>query len=146
MARKQQEAASGARSKAVEFYKVPHPPLSRTAKAIGCRIRARRLERKMSQGELGARLGVTFQQIQKYENGKNRIPPGRLTLIANALECGVDQFITETHGTSRAPSKLVQFLATRQGNQLVEAMTRIRSVKVRQGLVDMARCLASVAV
>jgi len=59
---------------------------------IGARIKARRVEMRMSQRELGAYLGVTFQQIQKYENGKDRIPAERLMLIAEALRTDVRYF------------------------------------------------------
>ena len=52
---------------------------------VGQNIKICRLQRKMSQGELGRRIGVTFQQVQKYENGANRIGAGRLTQISRVL-------------------------------------------------------------
>src|SRR4051795_8296778 len=59
---------------------------------IGKRIRARRLERGLSQTELGQRLGVTFQQIQKYEKGANRVGAGRLQRIAEVLDVPITFF------------------------------------------------------
>ena len=53
---------------------------------VGARIRLLRKRRKMSQTELGEAVGVTFQQIQKYENGKNRVGASRLHLVATALD------------------------------------------------------------
>jgi transcriptional regulator with XRE-family HTH domain len=59
---------------------------------IGNRLRQMRIERDMSQQELGEKLGVSFQQIQKYEKGKNRIDAGRLIAIANVFGCHVEEF------------------------------------------------------
>src|SRR5437016_14271832 len=71
---------------------------------IGRRIRALRLERGLSQTELGNLLGVTFQQIQKYEKGANRVAAGRLQRVAEALEVPITFFYAgntgETHEAS----------------------------------------------
>lgn len=61
-------------------------------KAIGARIRERRVTQGMSQAELGVPLGISFQQVQKYENGKNRVSASSLVLIARALHCTVAYF------------------------------------------------------
>ena len=61
--------------------------------AIGERMRARRHQIKMSQDELGRKLDVSFQQIQKYERGANRVSSGRLMQVADALQCSVTDLI-----------------------------------------------------
>jgi transcriptional regulator with XRE-family HTH domain len=60
--------------------------------AIGRRIACRRAERRMSQSVLARHIGVSFQQLQKYELGANRIPASRLFLVAETLRCGVEYF------------------------------------------------------
>jgi transcriptional regulator with XRE-family HTH domain len=59
---------------------------------LGKRIRLRRVEQKISQAELGEKLGVSFQQVQKYETGKNRVGAGRLQAIAERLGVPVSSF------------------------------------------------------
>ena len=63
--------------------------------AIGERIRARRNQIEMSQENLGGALGVSFQQIQKYEKGVNRLSSGRLIQLADALQCSVTELLVE---------------------------------------------------
>jgi transcriptional regulator with XRE-family HTH domain len=71
----------------------PNPRAAGLAeKELGTRIRLRRVEQKMSQAELGAMLGVSFQQVQKYEKGNNRVGAHRLELIAEALDVPVSFF------------------------------------------------------
>ncbi len=67
---------------------------------VGSRIRLLRKRRKMSQAELGKALGVTFQQVQKYENGKNRVGASRLHLVATALDVPVSEFFAGAAETS----------------------------------------------
>lgn len=66
--------------------------------AIGARVRARRIEQGMSQEKLGEALGITFQQIQKYEKGTNRIGGSRMIAIARALGCSAADLFGETDG------------------------------------------------
>ena len=75
------------------FVKVNARKVQESDIALGERIRARRNRIVMSQEELGKALGVSFQQIQKYENGTNRICSGRLIQIVNALQCSVTDLI-----------------------------------------------------
>ncbi|WP_375791153.1 helix-turn-helix domain-containing protein [Bradyrhizobium sp. vgs-9] len=111
---------------------------------IGQRLRARRLEKKVSQAELGTELGVSFQQIQKYEKGVNRIGASRLVEIAEALETTVDYFIGELDTGRAHESKLGEFMATRDGVAIVEAMMKIPHDKKRKIVIDLARRLAEV--
>jgi transcriptional regulator with XRE-family HTH domain len=64
--------------------------------AIGRRIAERRYERRMSQPVLAQKIGVSFQQVQKYELGSNRIPASRLFLVAGALRCRVECLYPQT--------------------------------------------------
>src|SRR5262249_42097401 len=80
---------------------------------IGRRLRARRLQNRMSQGELGALVGVTFQQLQKYETGVNRISAGRLHRIAEILEIPMSYFFYdgdahEKKGDVNSPLELLR--------------------------------------
>ncbi|MGY2987737.1 helix-turn-helix domain-containing protein [Bradyrhizobium sp. USDA 4508] len=108
---------------------------------LGQRLRARRMEMKMSQAELGDKLGVSFQQVQKYEKGVNRVGASRLQQIAHLLETDIAYFIDDIKsGKARPPSKLTAFLATKDGLDVVEAMMKLPSVHIR-GIVALARTL-----
>jgi transcriptional regulator with XRE-family HTH domain len=92
--------------------------------AIGERVKAARRESGMSQGELGAELGVTFQQIQKYEKGKNRIPADRLVVVASIFGKPLSFFLGEegSNGTVTNPDALyTQLFASKDGLALVKA-------------------------
>src|SRR6202034_2118726 len=67
---------------------------------VGARIRILRKRRKMSQSELGKALGVTFQQVQKYENGKNRVSASRLHLVATTLDVPIAELFGGAPRTS----------------------------------------------
>jgi transcriptional regulator with XRE-family HTH domain len=108
-----------------------------TDRLVGQRVRARRMELNISQSELGADCGVTFQQIQKYEKGINRIGSTRLVQIAQALDCGVDVFLGKsTNGTSR----FSDFLATKDGVDIMNAMLKLQQPQ-RRVVIELARKL-----
>src|SRR5712671_5314779 len=87
---------------------------------IGERIRSRRIRGGVSQENLGKPLGITFQQIQKYEKGTNRVSAGRLLKIAEVLECDVVDFFEGLRGTrSSAASSFSKFLSTKEGVAIV---------------------------
>jgi transcriptional regulator with XRE-family HTH domain len=119
---------------------------------VGRRVRARRLECRLSQTELADRIGVTFQQVQKYEKGVNRIGAGRLQRISEALEVPISFFfgggvggtnsVRET-GASGGNESVFGFLQTSGSVRIVKAFHRIKSRKARQLLVEMAEELAS---
>ncbi len=115
---------------------------------IGQRVRARRLEIGMSQERLAELLGVTFQQVQKYEKGVNRIAASRLHDIAASLDMPVGRFF-EGLGGSRAggvaesgKNYIDDALATPEGAQLIALFASIRSIKVRRRVVELVRALA----
>src|ERR1700742_720728 len=93
---------------------------------VGQRIRHWRQLRKMSQAELGKALGVTFQQIQKYENGKNRVGASRLHLVATALNVPIGELFDGATATSSSRSRATKSLAfDSRSLRLAEAFVKI---------------------
>lgn len=119
---------------------------------VGSRVRLRRTMMSMSQEKLGDALGITFQQIQKYEKGTNRIGASRMQQISAALKVPVAFFFEDapTHsgtpatGMSEASSTsyVVDFLSSPEGIQLNRAFVRIRNPAIRRKIVDMVKTLA----
>ena len=111
--------------------------------AVGQRIRIERLARHMSQTELAERIGVSFQQVQKYENGANRVGSGRLYQIAAVLGIHVS---TLFKGGERAEktndSGLLDLLAEPQSVRLMRAFAKITDTTVRRSLVQLAEKFA----
>ena len=118
---------------------------------VGHRVRLRRMLIGMSQERLGELLGLTFQQVQKYEKGINRIGAGRLFEVAGILGVPVSFFYedADTGGSARGfseagePPPVMEFLASGEGLQLSLAFMRIKDVKVRRRILDLVRSLAS---
>jgi transcriptional regulator with XRE-family HTH domain len=110
---------------------------------VGERVRSRRLQAKMSQAKLGEAIGVTFQQIQKYEKGTNRIGSGRLFKIAEVLQCDVTEFYDSVRSDPTITSTpFSKFMATNEGVAIIEAMLKIRSQAMRRAVIDIAEKLA----
>ncbi|TCT43048.1 helix-turn-helix domain-containing protein [Martelella mediterranea] len=122
---------------------------------VGSRIRLRRTMLGMSQEKLGESLGITFQQIQKYEKGTNRVGASRLQNISTILNVPVSFFFEDApgeHGTSASgmaeassSSYVVDFLSSSEGLQLNRAFVKINDPKVRRKLVDLVKTLAAEA-
>ncbi len=120
---------------------------------VGSRVRLRRNMLGMSQEKLGESLGITFQQIQKYEKGTNRVGASRLQAIATILGVPVSFFFEDapdmpavTGGGFRednATSYVVDFLNSAEGLQLNRAFVRIADAKVRRRVVDLVKALAA---
>src|SRR3954467_9031712 len=114
---------------------------------VGRRVRSRRLEFRLSQTELANKIGVTFQQVQKYEKGVNRIGAGRLQRISEALQVPITFFFDATpHAAERGASSLESafgFMQTSGAVRMVKAFHRIKSRKARQLLVEMVEEFAS---
>jgi transcriptional regulator with XRE-family HTH domain len=100
---------------------------------VGHRIKARRVDLKFSQTELADHLGVTFQQVQKYEKGRNRVGASRLTQIARFLNVSPSYFF---EGTRTTPDKSLRnieaFVASGDGMALIEAMTKVGQKGLRR--------------
>jgi transcriptional regulator with XRE-family HTH domain len=123
------------------------PPSNRKVtaadKLIGQRLRTRRMELHASQAVLADKLGLTFQQVQKYENGSNRIGAVRLQQIANFLETDIAYFMGDmSNGKPRAPSKVSTFMATKDGIDIVEAMMKLDEPH-RRSVIALARTLGN---
>src|SRR3954452_15037064 len=117
--------------------KAPNP----TDRHVGSRVRMRRMMLSMSQEKLGDALGLTFQQVQKYEKGTNRIGASRLQQISNILQVPVAFFFEGApnlqgfgDGMKEAPSPayVSDFLATSDGLALTKAFMRIKEAKLRR--------------
>src|SRR5579859_7542043 len=121
--------------------KAPNP----IDKHVGSRVRMRRMMLGMSQEKLGDSLGLTFQQVQKYEKGANRIGASRLQQISHILQVPVAFFFEgapqspgqQTSGFSEAPSPayVSDFLATSDGLALTKAFMGIKDAKLRRRIV-----------
>jgi transcriptional regulator with XRE-family HTH domain len=118
---------------------------------IGQRVRSRRLEIGMSQEKLAELLGVTFQQVQKYEKGVNRIAASRLHDISAALDMPVARFF-EGLGASRyggnvsdVEDQIEDVLATPEGAQLISLFASIKNPRVRKRVVELVRALSEEA-
>ena len=119
---------------------------------VGSQIRARRLKLAISQPALADAIGVTFQQVQKYENGSNRISAGRLQQIAQLLGVSASFFFegnlpdsnTSSMEAVLVPStgQLLVFAATPDSLALAKAFTRIGNVKVRRRIIDLIEQIA----
>jgi transcriptional regulator with XRE-family HTH domain len=121
---------------------------------VGGRVRMRRMMVGMSQERLGEALGLTFQQVQKYEKGTNRIGASRLQQISNILEVPVEFFFEGLSGSQtvgvgglqEAPSGsyIANFLSSSEGVQLTKAFMRIRDEKVRRKIIDMVNAIGDI--
>lgn len=114
---------------------------------VGCRVRLRRNEVSMSQQQLAARLGITFQQVQKYEKGMNRVGASRLQAISSVLGVPVSYFFEEApQGTSSVGILQFEPASTppmgREGLELLRAFARISNPDVRRRVIELIRALA----
>jgi len=119
---------------------------------VGSRVRLRRMLLGMSQERLGESMGLTFQQVQKYEKGVNRIGASRLFQISKILDVPVQFFFEEApytgdgnavHGMAEPDSEafILEFLNSREGLELNRAFVKIGDPKVRKSVVDLVRAL-----
>jgi len=108
---------------------------------LGKRIRLRRVEQKLSQAELGDKLGVPFQQLQKYEKGVNRVRAARLQQIATALDVPVT-FFYDGDGKAREVESLL-FLDSAFSLRLLRAYSKIKDQTVQRQLVSLMESIAA---
>jgi transcriptional regulator with XRE-family HTH domain len=125
--------------------KTPNP----TDKHVGSRVRMRRMMLSMSQEKLGDALSLTFQQVQKYEKGTNRIGASRLQQIAHILQVPVSFFFeggpdhdSAMSGDAPSPAYVADFLSTSDGLTLTRAFMRIKDPKLRRRIVDLVQQIA----
>ncbi len=121
---------------------------------VGGRVRMRRTMMGMSQQSLGEALGITFQQIQKYEKGRNRIGASRLQHMSEVLKVPVAYFFDDWPGDGRGvPTKndrtelsdITEFMASSDGIALIRAFVRIKSHTLRRQLMQLAVGIADQA-
>jgi len=126
--------------------KAPNP----VDRYVGSRVRMRRMMLGLSQEKLGEALGLTFQQVQKYEKGVNRIGASRLQHLANVLQVPV-AFFFETAAPSDAangmaeplgPDYASEFLATSDGLALAKAFMGLANTRLRRRIVDLVEEMA----
>lgn len=114
---------------------------------VGEKLRVRRKLLRISQGDLGNRIGVSFQQVQKYERGTNRISASMLLDIAEVLNISVGYFFPETgasknpDGESETERTINAFLRTKEGLKIADAFTRIPSPRIKLKLSELALSL-----
>lgn len=128
--------------------KIPNP----IDRHVGSRVRMRRMMVALSQEKLGAALDLTFQQVQKYEKGTNRIGASRLHQISAILGVPVEYFYEGAPQTEAAapsgfsesanPPYLADFLSTADGLQLMRAFVRVPDGRVRRRIVELVESLA----
>jgi len=120
---------------------------------VGSRVRLRRMLIGLSQEKLGESLGLTFQQVQKYEKGSNRISASRLYQIGHIQDVPVQFFFEDIRpaGGARAPGfaeagdepMMMDFLSSSEGLQLNRAFARIKSPTVRRRVVDLVKAISA---
>jgi transcriptional regulator with XRE-family HTH domain len=130
--------------------KAPNP----IDKHVGSRVRMRRMLIGMSQEKLGEALGLTFQQVQKYEKGSNRIGASRLHQIASVLGVSIESFYqgapklgSASAGAAeeRASADLSEFLSSSDGVALMRGFLAIKDGKVRRRVVELVASLGEQA-
>ena len=114
---------------------------------VGNRVRIRRMLIGMSQERLGDLLGLTFQQVQKYEKGVNRIGAGRLFEVSRILNVPVDFFYEGVNaqlagGEQDSTPPVMEFVSSGEGLQLSLAFMKIKDAKVRKRVLDLVKSLA----
>lgn len=112
---------------------------------VGNRVRIRRMLIGMSQEKLGDLLGLTFQQVQKYEKGVNRIGAGRLFEVSRILNVPVDFFYEGVSAAGEVESDgapVMEFVSSGEGLQLALAFMKIKDIKVRKRMLDLVKSLA----
>ena len=124
--------------------KLPNP----IDKHVGSRLRMRRKMLGMSQGELGEMLNITYQQVQKYEFGTNRISASRLQHISHILQVPVPFFFEgapdqpKSAGGPATPPYVSEFLSSTEGLALVKAFTKIKEAKLRRRVAQLVEEIA----
>jgi len=121
---------------------------------VGQRIRQRREWQNISQTALGEAIGVTFQQVQKYEKGLNRVGAGRLQQISKALKVEPSYFFEDTPDKNQSegrcaanqiniPPEVVEFVASKEGIELIRAFSRVGDYDVRRRIVMLVKSLGA---
>ncbi len=119
--------------------RLPEGPFYRD---LGRKLRLARSAAGKSQAHIAEYLDLTFQQVQKYENGTNRIPVDRLVSLANYLEAPLSQFVAPSDGDSEFQSLASQFSA-KEFHALMDAWGAIKDRAARTALLNLVKCMAN---
>jgi transcriptional regulator with XRE-family HTH domain len=132
-------------TKELETDRTPNP----VDRHVGLRIRLRRKELGVSQERLADSIGLTFQQVQKYERAANRVSASKLWEMARVLKTSISYFYEglgdPASEATEAPAdrqSVHDFLLTPEGMELAAAFPKIRRARVRRRILDLARALA----
>ena len=119
---------------------------------VGRRLRMRRMLVGMSQEKLGESLDVTFQQVQKYERGANRISASRLFDISHILDVPVQYFFDDIKPARRKKktqrrkhvdtAQVISFLSTQDGAVLIRTFSEIDSAQIRRNIIDLVKSIS----
>jgi transcriptional regulator with XRE-family HTH domain len=115
-------------------------------KHVGSRVRMRRMLLGMSQSTVAKACGITFQQVQKYESGTNRIGSSRMLQIAEALQVSPEFFFEGLPGAKKqtpVPSYVTEFLADRDGIALMKALSQIERTTLKRAIIHLVEELAA---
>jgi len=105
---------------------------------VGQRLRLARILRGLSQDELGKEVGVTFQQIQKYERGTNRVSAGRLVALAKALDLEILFFFQDLDDVQQSSQRALPLAALSEEDfDIVDALTKIDNSKLKRTLIKL---------
>jgi transcriptional regulator with XRE-family HTH domain len=121
---------------------VPEKVIQPVDLAVGNKIRLRRKMAGLSQTALADKLGVTFQQVQKYEKGANRVSASRLQMIASVLKMPVSEFFAGSVSGCNAAPDIEAFYSTTEGIKLTRAFMKITDADVRKSLVGLMEAVA----
>lgn len=130
-------------AKELDLERSPNP----IDRHVGLRIRLRRKELGVSQEKLADQIGLTFQQVQKYERAANRVSASKLYEMARALNTSVSYFYEglgdpgASDGAAVAPT-VHEFLLTPEGMELATVFPRVRRGRVRRRILDLVRAMA----
>ncbi len=127
----------------------PDADLHPVDRHVGRQIRLLRIQCNLSQGDLGNRSGISYQQMQKYETGKNRVSASMLYEIARSLQVSPARFFEglpepgakDVHAAAAELDERLAYIATTEGRQLIEAMLRL-SPRLRNRITAMAGIVA----
>lgn len=111
---------------------------------VGRNIRIYRQKLRISQTDLGNQIGVSFQQVQKYENGKNRVGASRLAQIAMALDVPIPALFAGVEKGSTDKNKSFDLLSDRNSIKLSEAFAEISNPQLRRCIVDLITRIAQI--
>jgi transcriptional regulator with XRE-family HTH domain len=114
---------------------------------FGDRLRARRMMIKMSQQELGEKLGISFQQLQKYEKGTNRLSAATMVSVADILDVDIGYFYDDVSKTKGRKGEIETPAATAivlalHGRRMIDAFLNLKNNKLRGAVADLAQVLA----